>query len=178
VNEKQLETILCEKLLAALTNRAVLNELSLEHSTSDHKTLGDLIGATPYEVIQDHSRWQQQPGFMTDVIGGMTPDIVLRSSLSGENRIYIEVKKDVGIGRGESHADSQMVRYFLHLLGTTHQRPPRTPTDIGRAVILAAPSSWFTASKNSGRWEYFLEKHTELASCFGITLAELHLIDD
>jgi hypothetical protein len=54
---------------------------------------------------------------MRDVAGGVTPDIVLRSRVSGQNRIYVEVKDSEPLHYDIE--DSQIVRYFLHLLGTT-----------------------------------------------------------
>ncbi|ALA57218.1 hypothetical protein NITMOv2_0782 [Nitrospira moscoviensis] len=68
-------------------------QFSIHNSTSDAKNLFDLIGHKTYEVIEDDSRWNLHPKFMLEIIGGMTPDIVLRSKASNENRIYIEVKK-------------------------------------------------------------------------------------
>jgi hypothetical protein len=156
MGEKQLETDLCRKLVAGLTDRTNLNEVSLCRSTSDCKTLRDLIGDAPCDLIEDSSIWQLHPKFMVDIIGGMTPDIVLRSSLSGENRIYIEVKNTAEIGYGK--AESQVIRYFLHLLATSHKTPPGVSSDIHRALILAAPSSWFAAEKNASTWGYFLDK--------------------
>ena len=115
------------------------------------------------------------PKFMVEIIGGMIPDIVLRSKVSNENRIYIEVKRTQPLGYGK--VDSQIVRYFLHLLATSHSKPSGGADDIRRAVLLAAPPSWFAVNAIHDAWRYFLETYTQLASCFGVTLGELHLQD-
>jgi len=72
---------------------------------------------------------------MLDVIDGMIPDIVLRSPISRQNRIYIEVKDTEPLGYGIE--DSKIARYFLHLLATT-TRGPKEGNDIRRAVLLCA----------------------------------------
>ncbi|MGB6716817.1 MAG: hypothetical protein WBE47_07700 [Candidatus Acidiferrales bacterium] len=102
----------------------------------------------------------------------MTPDIVLRSRVSGENRVYIEVKDSQPLGYGVE--DSQVVRYFLHLLATTTGIPREGETDIRRAVLLCAPSTWFKNAINAKAWNHFLEHFSGLAKEFEITLGEVH----
>jgi hypothetical protein len=167
-DEKEMETRLCQAILAGENDRTKLASLTLHRSTSEARSLLDLLGAAPYELIQDHSAWNPYPNLMIDLTGGMTPDIVLRSRQSGQNRIYIEVKKTQPLGYGK--ADSQVVRYLLHLLAMTESKPARIPTDIRRAIILAAPESWFAVSRNAKAWEHFLTTYQSLASSFGVTV--------
>ena len=173
MTEKDLECRLCEMLRTGLTAVDMHAEFAIHNSSSDAKNLFDLIGRNGYEVIEDDSRWNPYPKFMLEIIGGMTPDIVLRSKVSCENRIYIEVKKTQPLGYRK--ADSQVIRYFLHLLATSHSKPSILGEDIRRAVLLAAPVSWFAATANKDACTYFLEMYSPLASCFGVTLGELHL---
>ena len=123
-------------------------------------------------VFQDDSEWNTHKGFMVDVAGGMTPDIVLRLKGSGQNRICIEVKESQCLGYNTE--DSQIIRYFLHLLAILEQKPHGV-TDIGRAIILAAPSNWFENSRTGTEWRYFTDHYTDLARAFGITLGELRM---
>ena len=103
---------------------------------------------------------------MLDVAGGMTPDIVVRSKGSGQNRIYIEVKESQCLGYNTE--DSQIIRYFLHLLAVSELKPNGV-ADIGRAIILAAPSNWFETSRTGTDWRYFTDHYTGLARAFDIT---------
>lgn len=169
MDENDLEKRLCEQLRVP----AGLAGMSLHGSTTGAATLRDLVGGVPYEVIEDDSSWNQDPTFMRDIIGGMTPDIVLRSKVSGQNRIYLEVKRTRPLNYGK--ADSQVVRYFLHLLATTERRPSSFEIDIRRAIILAAPAAWFTVPKNAEVWSHFMDKFSALAAAFDVTLAELRL---
>lgn len=173
MTEKDLERRLCQMLQAGLTAVDMPVEFSIHNSTSDAKNLFDLIGNKDFMVFEDDSRWNLYPKFMLEIIGGMRPDIVLRSNASSENRIYIEVKQTQPLGYDE--ADSQIIRYLLHLLATSHSKPPGVEEDIRRAVLLAAPASWFAATNNHDAWMYFLETYSRLASCFGVTLGEVHL---
>jgi hypothetical protein len=109
---------------------------------------------------------------MTDVIGGMTPDIVIRSAASAQNRIIIEAKGTDKLSYGI--VDSQVVRYFLWLLAATERGPGRH--DIRRAVLLAAPTDWFNCDSTARSWNYFLKHYRHLASeeCgFDIILGEI-----
>jgi hypothetical protein len=174
-DEKELEKRLCEKLRCSNGDRSSLKSLVFAETTSQARSVADLVGPCDYDLIEDDSRWNSAPRLMQDVAGGMIPDVVLRSRGSGENRIYIEVKKTQPLGRGR--ADSQVVRYFLHLLGTTHRDPIPGAQEILRAVIVAAPEEWFANRTNADTWSYFLNTFAPLATSFGITLAALHLRD-
>jgi hypothetical protein len=145
--------------------------LEIQNSTSDAKNLAALLGQHRPTVLHDSSDWNLHPTFMVDVIGGMTPDIVLRSMLSGQNRIYIEVKDTEPLGFGIE--DSQITRYFLHLLADT-TRGPKAGSDIRRAVLLCAPAAWFKVKGNAQTWNHFLGCFSGLATAFDITLGELH----
>ena len=105
------------------------------------------------------------------MIWNKIPDIVLRSKVSAENRIYIEVKDSRPLSDGI--ADSQVVRYFLHLLAMTKKVPKLGKTDIRRAVLLCAPSRWFKNNRNAKAWKHFLEHFSGLAQAFDIALGEL-----
>ena len=173
--EKDLENSLVAIFRKGLTDRDVLRDVPILSSTSNATCLHDLIGNFDYELFQDTSDWNPQPKLMIDVAGGTTPDIVIRSRASGENRIYIEVKLTEEI-RGESPL-SQVVRQFLHLLTFSRHAPPKSPQDIRRALLLAAPSGWFEKQSNLMKWRYFLDRYTDLASLpyVNITLGELRL---
>jgi hypothetical protein len=145
--------------------------LEINNSTSDAKNLAVLLGQHKPTVLHDTNAWNLHPNFMQDVIGNMIPDIVLRSSLSGQNRVYIEVKDTKPLGYGLE--DSQIARYFLHLLATT-MRSPKEGTDIRRAVLLCAPGAWFKVKGNAETWNHFLTCFSGVASAFDITLGELH----
>lgn len=159
--EKQIE----QRLLVALREKA--GALAIWNSTSDARTMADLLCGCEPTGIHDNSMWNPYPKFMQDVIGGMTPDIVLQSK--GENRIYIEVKDSEPLGYGIE--DSQIIRYFLHLLASTTKKGA---TDMKRAVLLCAPAAWFKQERNAKSWAYFLEHYSGLAKAFDITLGELH----
>jgi len=163
--EKALEARLLDKIKGGLP-------VEILNSTSDAKTLADLFGNHLPKWLQDTSDFNPAPKFMQDIIGGMTPDIVLRSPLSGENRLYIEVKEREPLGYGI--ADSQIVRYFLHLLAISTRLPVTGQTDIRRAVLVCAPSEWFKVKTNADVWGYFLQHFSGLAKTFDITLGELH----
>ena len=166
--EKHIENSLCEKLREALNDPSILRSVAIQNSSSDVSNLFDLIREKKYEIVQDHSGWNQNSDLMKDITGGMTPDVVLRSLLSGQNRIYIEVKERRGLGYGI--ADSQIIRYFLHLLAMTNKKPKGREDDIRRAVLLAAPSSWFRRAKNAEAWNHFITTFKELSKHFEITL--------
>ncbi|HEY2460227.1 MAG TPA: hypothetical protein VGI16_05450 [Candidatus Acidoferrum sp.] len=164
------ETIIEERLLAALRQRP--ESIKIYRSSIPRvSNVRQLVGVHDFEDIHDNSRWNPAKNFMRDVIGNMCPDIVLRSKLTGENRIYIEVKDIERLGyRHYDIEDSQVVRYFLHLLATT----TKNPKDISRATLLCAPSRWFVDRHNAKAWGYFLEHFSGLATKFNITIGELH----
>ena len=170
--EKELENELVSKLRNGCGNENTLEAIKIVHSTSAMSSFYDLCGDIPYEVFQDTSVWNPFPDLMMDVIGGMTPDIVIRSRVSGQNRIYIEVKETSPLNYEID--DSQVIRYFLHLLSTSDKRP-KGYSDIARGILLAAPSPWFRKPSNEKIWNYFREKYKDLASVFGITIGEIRL---
>ncbi len=139
------------------------------HVNGGQMSLADLVGNHEFEIIEDSSEWNQDKTFMVDIIGGMTPDIVIRGKQSGENRIYIEVKNGASLNYGKE--DSQIIRYFLHLLASSH----KSPGDIARAIVLAAPRRWFNSERNAEAWQYFVDHFGDLAKCFDVRLAILYL---
>lgn len=149
-----------------------LRRVRFTDPTSNPFDLYDLIGDRDYVAFIDDSRWRNDDKcVLVDVIGGCTPDIVLRSVESQENRIYIEVKS--GTKLRDEIPKSQIVRYCLHLLATTREHPVRN--DIRRGVFLAAPASWFQDKALSEAWHDFRERYAPLAGAFGITLAAIHV---
>ncbi len=169
VAEKDLENAIVKKLLAAGKNPAALVNLEITSSTSDAKSIADLCLDNPFDIFQDTSDWNPHPQLMSEIIGGMRLDIVLRSRNSEKNRIIIEVKETMPLGYGVH--DSQVIRYFLHLLAMSSST---VGLDIRRAVLLAAPNRWF--EENTGdAWKYFLNRYTDLARAFDITLGELRI---
>jgi hypothetical protein len=164
------ERIIEDKLIAALRARPksiTIHRASLSGVTS----CASLLKQFEWADIHDDSRWNPAKNFMKDVIELMCPDVVLRSQSTGENRIYIEVKDTERLGyRHYDIEDSQVVRYFLHLLATTS----KNPNDIGRAILLCAPSRWFLDKHNAKAWGHFVEHFSGLATKFDITIGEVH----
>lgn len=168
-SEKDIEGRLCQRLNEGVAKPETLTQISLARFNAGVSNLAALVAGHPFDVVQDSSDWNTHPGLMVDIIGGMTPDIVLRSTTSGENRILIEVKQHARLGHDEDAC--QLTRYFLHLLATSTQSKGQ---DIQRAVILAAPEAWFEDPTNAGDWERFTSRFGPLAAHFGIVLAKLH----
>jgi len=166
----QLEKEIERRLLSALEQRP--EAVTIHRTSSRAKTMGDLLDDHKWDKFHDDSRWNQFKHFMQDVSGGTCPDVVIYSSKTNENRIYIEVKATSRLGYGME--DSQIIRYFLHLLATTKKTPSHGRSDIPRAVLLCAPSQWFKDPRNAKSWSYFLEHFSGLAGAFGITLGEIH----
>lgn len=166
-----------EEVGGSALNPSVLRSLPITSSTSNAANLYDLMGDKAFNLFRDTSCWNPDPRskFLVDVAGGITPDLVIRSQASGENRIYIEVKLHEEL-RGCAPL-SQVVRQFLHLLATSRFAPVVAPPDIKRAVLLAAPSAWFATPRNRKKWQYFLTHYTDLARLrqIDITLGELRL---
>jgi hypothetical protein len=162
--EKEIEARILDRLNDSM-------RLEIQNSTSSAKSLATLLGQHKPTVLHDTNLWNLHPNFMVDVIGGMVPDIVPRSPLSGQNRIYIEVKDTEPLGYGIE--DPQIARYFLHLLATT-TRGPMESSDIRRAVLLCAPAAWFKGKSNAETWNHFLGCFSGVATAFDITLGELH----
>lgn len=168
-DEKALETVLCDRI--AGKKRAELEQILIHKSNTEFHDLAALIGDREFTVLQDRSEWNQHKNLLVDISGGMTPDIVIRSNATNQNRIIIEVKSSAPLGCGR--VDSQVIRYFLHLLGTTLQDASKT--DIRRALILAAPDCWFDVARNRDDWQYFLDTYKDIARAFDITLGEIRL---
>jgi hypothetical protein len=162
--EKKIE----EKFLRILGDHP--EKLAIANSSSRARNIADLLGGNEVTVFHDTTDWNPHPKLMQDLVGGVTPDIVLRSKSSGQNRIYIEVKDTETLGYGID--DSQIVRYFLHLLAMTTKAPS---SDIKRAVLLCAPSRWFQVEHNARTWNHFLDRFSGLAKAFDITLGELRV---
>jgi hypothetical protein len=112
---------------------------------------------------------------MPEIIGNMTPDIVLRSKASGQNRIIIECKGPREKQRRYGIADSRFVRYFLWMLTMTESRRGH---DIRRGVFVAAPTLWFTMDETSKSWNHLSQTYRPIGSYkrnegFDITLGEI-----
>lgn len=175
MSEIGLQDKLCNLLLNGRSDRSTLPTLKFSETSTDAQTVYDLVGHVDYRLIredQPSDPWNQFPDFMIDVIGGMQPDVVLRSKVSDENRIYFEIKWSSPLGYNT--ADSQIVRYFLHLLAASH-RSSNGRQDIRRAVVLVAPNVWTEKKAFLAKWQYFFQTYRELASLFDITLALLRL---
>lgn len=166
----QREKIIEERLLGVVNERH--QALEIKNSSSGARKLADLLGGHKPTIFHDTNEWNPYPKCMQDLIGGMTPDIVLRSPISGQNRIYIEVKDAEQLGFGIE--DSQIIRYFLHMLAATTRIPEKGTTDIRRAVLLCAPSMWFKNDGNAKTWNHFMEQFSGLAKAFDVTLGEIH----
>lgn len=173
MSETQIEIQIVELLQEGLRTPNRLAEMKLSNTDSAVECLADLCGTQKFEIFQRNPEWNTHKGFMKDLIGGMIPDIVLRSTTSGQNRIYIEVKESACLHYNTE--DSQIIRYFLHLLAVSERNPKGCDDiEIGRAVILAAPLAWFEDSRTGTDWRYFLEHYRKLARLFCITLGEVH----
>jgi hypothetical protein len=168
---EQREKIIERHLLKVLVEHP--EELVIKDSSSDTQSGADLLCGYEFSVIHDDSDWNPYKKFMQDVVGGKIPDIVIRSKVSGQNRIYIEVKDSRPLSDGIE--DSQVIRYFLHLLATTTRVPRKGTTDIRRAMLLCAPSAWFKKPRNATTWKHFLEHFSGLAKAFDITLGKIHV---
>jgi hypothetical protein len=164
--EKEIES----RLLPILEQRP--ETVTIHRATSSHaKTMADLINGHAWDKFHDNSDWNKFKGFMQDVSCRICPDIVIYSAKTRENRIYIEVKDTRELGYGAE--ESQIIRYFLHLLVTT-KKGAEQKTDLSRAVLLCAPSRWFKVRRTAKSWDHFLEHFSGLATAFGITLGEIH----
>ncbi|MCW8308864.1 hypothetical protein AruPA_17665 [Acidiphilium sp. PA] len=179
-SETKWQKWLVEKLQASCGNRELLSTIPVNLVTAE-SSIGSLCGDFQYSIFEDNSDWNRQRKtsysrqILMDISGGMTPDIVLRSGVSDENRIYIEVKEQASINYGMY--DSQMVRYFLHLLATSKSTKSQPHTDLRRAVILAAPDYWFEKNTSAKYWYDFCERFAGLADAFDVTLGEIRLND-
>ena len=148
-------------------------EVIIHRATSpDVKTMADLLDGYKWDKFHDTSDWNKLKHLMQDVSGGMCPDVVIYSKMTDENRIYVEVKDTSRLGYGVE--DSQIIRYFLHLLVTTKKILSKNGPGMQRAVLLCAPSQWFKHPRTAKPWDYFLEHFSGLAEAFNITLGEIH----
>lgn len=168
--EKIIEDAICNLLSEAKTNPSLLKEIKITNSTSEAQTLYDLIGDEQIEVLQQGD-WNNKPTLMPNIIGGMTPDIVIReATFPEENRIIIEVKDEKTLNYEVEN--SQIIRYFIHLLTMTEKYI--SEFNIQRAIFLAAPAHWFDRPSTSTAWDYFISTYKKLATSFEITLGEIH----
>src|SRR5580704_11972608 len=151
-SEKEWETWLADKLRSKSCSSlsTIPVRLKTGPSKTDECSIKHLCGDFDYCVFQDTSLWNHhisngdrfyRSPILTNISGGVTPDIVLRSRQSNENRIYIEVKVSAKLSYGLY--DSQAVRYFIHLLATSTSTLRLPDSDMRRAILLAAPDSWF-----------------------------------
>jgi hypothetical protein len=171
-DEKKLEKDLCYRIDSGPEG---LKSIRIATSTGTRSLL-DLVGEyrptfLNRNILEDTSDWNTSKGLSVDLFNGITPDIVLRSPLTGENRIIIEVKKTSPFTHIDPDA-SQVVRYFLHLLATTNKRQEK---DIKRAVLLAAPTSWFSNEKVASPWNYFVDHYGALARQWEIEIGSIVL---
>src|SRR5258708_23206593 len=145
--------------------------IKFKNYTTSARNIADLLRGNRPKIFHDTSDWNPHAKLMQELMWNKIPDIVLRSRISAENRIYIEVKYSRSLSDGI--VDSQVVRYFLHLLAMTRKVPKPGEKDIRRALILCAPSSWFKNNRNAKAWKHFLEHFAGLAEAFDIALGEL-----
>ena len=163
---------LCKALEAGRGNRSVLNEISvLSVNHADVRSIGDLIPVNaPYAITEFLTVVAKPP--LSDVFNRLQPDIVIQSlgSTAPLSRIYIDVKDKAEMTYG--FADSQLVRYFLHLIATTTAKDSL----IRRAVLAAAPAEWFERESRRGTksaWTHFITSYAPLASALNVTLGSI-----
>lgn len=153
--------------------------IAITNCTTSAHTLGDLIGELGFGFYRQHSLIAgiEGAGLSVDLFGGSTPDIVIHSLASKQSRIIVEVKKDSAFANKGRHG-SQILRYFFYLLATTEQKP-KGKQDIHRAVLLAAPSSWFESNSEEGAelWRQFLKDYGPIAATFHVALGEIRTDD-
>lgn len=166
-DEKELEKNLCRVIKSGQTAR---QSIEVHRTESTVHSLADLFEKGEPGIVEDNSDWNEFRTLSKDLFWGVTPDIVIRPIGSNHNRTIIEVKKDSPFTHKEPDK-SQVLRYFLHLLVTTDNSPE---SGIRRAVLLAAPQSWF-GGKHSAPWHHFLSHYRPLAREFDITLGEIPL---
>jgi hypothetical protein len=171
MSEREIQNALCAILSSAQMESSRLTRVPVSWGAKSIGTLADWVNGIFYDVLEETSDWNPHARLMVDLTGGLAVDIALRSRVSGENRIYIEVKETDDLHCGT--VASQIVRYFLCMLATTRRNTGQR--DMRRAVLLAAPSSWFEREdrKAESKWKYFLTTYQPLADEFGITLGEI-----
>jgi hypothetical protein len=164
------------RVVARLEPTGILwRSIAFTNYTTAPETLEGLIGNRAFAFTQQPALIRHSSGLSVDLFGGQKPDIVIHSQTSKQNRIIIEVKKNAVFTHREPHG-SQILRYFLHLLATTDQKP-NGRRDIDRAVLLAAPSSWFEEDSRSALWKQFVNDYGPLAKTFQIALGEIRTDD-
>ena len=141
-------------------------------SNIEYQNIGRLINGSPFDILQDTSDWNQHKNICIDISGQMTPDIVIRSKVTNQNRIIIEVKDWARI----SNNGRQLRSYFIHLLVTT-TRDASVSGGIVRAIILAAPDHWFRDRNRYAAYDIFLQECAGLANDYGIVLAAINMAD-
>src|SRR3954453_13458049 len=109
--EKDIENALADSLRKGLSESDSLRNIRISSSTSSATSIYDFVENIQYGVFQDTSDWRTEHKIMIDVAGGITPDLVLRSTVSGENRIYIEVKNTEEI-RDEARSRRSFDSFF------------------------------------------------------------------
>jgi hypothetical protein len=176
LDEKKLESDLCRKIESGTDG---LRSIEIE-TPSGHRTLLELVGdqrptILDKTILQDTSDWNENKNLSKNMFHGITPDIVLRSNRSRQNRIIIEVKKTSRFTHREPDA-SQVLRYFLHLLVTSDKnKHGEKHSDMERAVLLAAPMNWFKNPSIAAPWNHFVDKYQPLAVQFEITIGRIVL---
>jgi hypothetical protein len=183
--EKQWETWLALKLQTWCGSQVSLSTIPVRTKKTSKTTecsMGYLCGGVAYSVFADTSDWNNNEigkpysgAILTEISGGMRPDIVLRSTVSDQNRIFIEIKESAKLNY--TFYDSQIVRYFIHLLATSTSSKQRD-TDLRRAILLAAPDHWFDEKQKVAPWDDFCDRFAGLADKMDITLGEIRLNDD
>ncbi len=174
------EIALQQKLVDILkSDPATRKTVHIFRSKKEVGTLNDLLGECQWNrdfVLEEEVVLRKKESELcVDLFGGITPDIVLCSKRSGQNRIIIEAKIHAALTRTETH-ESQVLSYFLHLL-VTSDRKPKGIVDIPRGFFLAAPSSWFKNEKKSRPWHGFVNHYGPLADQFNIKLGEIRADD-
>lgn len=148
-------------------------------NSMDVSTLFGLIGeyrfARDFHIREEAALRPVNSKLSVDLFGLVKPDLVLSSTASGQDRIVIEVKQHARPTHREPDA-SQFLRYFLHLLVTSDSRPRGRP-DIRRAMLMAAPASWFESESKSRTWRHLVTHYGALSKQFDITLGEIRAED-
>jgi hypothetical protein len=177
-SEPPLSEISLQKRICKFLQDNRENELKIVAATSRNvRSLADLIEGRKFSLYSEDQKaeWRRCPEMGVDIVGGSgtTPDIILSSDLSKQQRIIIEAKKWATFTHKEPPA-SQVARYFLYLLYATLRYPlGKNSPDIRRAVLLVAPTKWFE-SKKADIWRRSVCIHSELAQLFDITFGEIH----
>ena len=82
--EQDIENWLAAALRAASGVPTLLRDIRfVSPERQAEQCFAHLCGSSGYEVFQNDAAWNTHRNFMNEVIGGMRPDIVLRSVRSG-----------------------------------------------------------------------------------------------